>query len=105
MVEHPRKHQWSSYLHNAQGETDELVTPHRLYKRLGRNREERQAAYRALFKGRLDERALEEIRAATNKGWALGGERFKQEIESLTQRRAVPLPRGRKKAEVEVIEK
>ena len=48
MVDHPRDFRWSSYLYNAQGETDELVTAHYLYKALGRNRGERQAAYRAL---------------------------------------------------------
>jgi hypothetical protein len=40
------------------------------------------------------EPALSEIREATNKGWVLGNERFRAEIESMLQRRTCPLPRG-----------
>ncbi len=42
--------------------------------------------------GKLD---LESIRAATHKGWALGNDRFCEKIETLTGRRAAPLPKGR----------
>jgi len=99
MVDHPRDYRWSSYRCNADGEEDALVTAHLLYKQLDRSRQERESAYRALFKAHLDVATLEEIRDTVNKGWALGSDRFKREIESLAQRRATPLPRGRKKAD------
>src|SRR5574337_770254 len=43
MVKHPRDYLWSSYHANADGEPDELITPHRLYRALGRTDEERRA--------------------------------------------------------------
>ncbi len=75
------------------------LTP--LILRLGNTEEERQSAYRSLFRGRLPERQLSEIREATNKGWVLGDDRFKAQIEVKTGRRAAPLGRGgdRKSAE------
>ncbi|WP_158498837.1 hypothetical protein [Magnetospira sp. QH-2] len=30
----------------------------------------------------------------TNKGWVLGGDRFKGEIKKMTDRRIEPIPRG-----------
>ena len=42
-------YRWSSFRANAAGEDDALVTPHPYYYALGRSREERCAAYRALF--------------------------------------------------------
>jgi putative transposase len=42
-------YRWSSFRANALGEDDSLVTPHPCYFALGRSREERCAAYRALF--------------------------------------------------------
>ncbi|MCF6281787.1 MAG: hypothetical protein L3J28_06165 [Candidatus Polarisedimenticolaceae bacterium] len=56
--------------------------------------EERQAAYRALFRHRLAERTLEALREATNKAWVLGDDRFKAEIESKVNRHCSPKARG-----------
>ncbi len=95
MVEHPGDYPHSSYRANAQGIADALVNPHRLYRRLGRTEEDRQSAYRQLFRGQIGKQDLEAIRAATHKGWALGNERFRDKIEALTGRRAAPLPKGR----------
>lgn len=94
MVSHPSEYPWSSYHYNAQGRADELVTPQLEYRRLGKTKEERQAAYRQLFKHHISERDLIEIRDATNKAWALGSERFKQRIEQQLERRVQPSPRG-----------
>ena len=38
---------------------------------------------------------LEEIRDTVNKGWPLGNERFKNEVEAALQRAARPPKRGR----------
>lgn len=97
MVAHPGDYPWSSYRANAQGNPDILVTSHSLYRRLGRTDEERQSAYRQLFRAQIPKTDVNAIRNATNKGWALGDSRFSAKVEALTTRRAMPLPRGRPK--------
>ena len=97
MVGSPEGYRWSSYRHNALGQPDELLVEHELYLRLGKDEATRRDAYRALFRTALDVAELNQIRDATNKGWALGNDRFQAEIEALTRRRAEPLPRGRPK--------
>ena len=79
---------------NAHGKSDLLVNPHVLYQALGSNEHQRQATYRGLFKTHIDDKTLEAIRLATQKGWALGNDRFKDQIECLLNRRTQPLPRG-----------
>lgn len=86
MAEHPSEYLWSSYGYNAYGKADDLITPHDEYKRLGRKNNERQAAYRQLFRAKIPELSLEEIREATNKAWVLGSDRFKRKIEKAAKR-------------------
>ena len=89
MVAHPRDYPWSSYAANALNETgpnSDFVKPHELYRRLARNTEDRSAAYRALFKTAINKADLAAIRDCTHKGWVLGSEKFKSQIEALTQR-------------------
>lgn len=93
-VSHPGEYQWSSYHANALGKNDSLVQPHQRYLDLDKNTSARQAAYRDLFRAHIDEKTLTEIRHATQKGWVLGNDRFKDEIEHLLKRRARPLSRG-----------
>jgi putative transposase len=95
MVAHPRDYPWSSWAAHAQGATDSLVMDHPLYRALGRSQEERQASYRALFRGALAEYFITALRAATNGGWALGDDRFARAITKTTGRRAAPLGKGR----------
>ena len=94
MVRRPRDYPYSSHGGNALGRSDPLLTPHELYTQLGATPEDRCQAYRALFRGRLGEETLQEIREATNKAWVLGNDRFRDKVERLTQRRAAPKPRG-----------
>lgn len=94
LVDHPKAYPWSSYRFNASGEVNQLVTPHELYKRLGRTAPLRQSAYRTLFRAKLGKRVLADIREATNKAWALGDDRFKAKVEALLDRRAAPTARG-----------
>jgi putative transposase len=94
MVEHPSDYPWSSYHYNAQGKPNELVSPHIEYLRLGKTDEERQAAYRQLFKHHIPESSMNEIRDATNKAWALGNDRFKQRIQKQLERRVEPSAKG-----------
>ena len=80
MVAHPSEYPWSSYRCNALGQANILVLPHVEYVRLGKTDEDRLSAYRQLFKHRIAENSLDEIREATNKAWVLGGDRFKARI-------------------------
>ncbi len=102
MVAHPRDYPWSSHAFNAQGEAGpnaDWLTPHREYLRLARSAAERQAAYRLLFRAAVSNDDLKAIRDCTHKGWALGSERFREEIERLAQRRAVSKGVGRPRKE------
>jgi putative transposase len=88
MVAHPADYRWSSYRANAEGLRDPLLTPHEEYRRLGASEDERRAHYRLLFKTRLDSQTVTEIREATNGNYALGNERFREEIAQTLRRRA-----------------
>lgn len=94
MVSHPSEYPWSSYHYNAIGQPNELITPHIEYIRLDKAAESRQAAYRQLFKHRIPESGLQEIREATNKAWVLGNDRFKQRIQKQLARRVEPNAKG-----------
>jgi putative transposase len=96
MVTRPQDYRWSSYRAHALGATDALVRDHAVYRALGHSPGERRAAYRALFGAPLDAVLLDALRAATNGGWALGDERFRQGLAKAAGRRAAPLPRGRR---------
>ncbi len=98
MVASAQDYPWSSYRRNALGEhgpNADWLTPHVEYSRLGQNDADRQSSYRALFSGAIEQQHLEQIRDCTHKGWVLGSERFKTEIESLCQRRATSKGVGR----------
>jgi len=95
MVEHPAEYRWSSYRANAQGEMPSLLMPHKLYTALGPDQVTRQYHYRDLFRYQLDTDMVDEIRAATNGNFALGSERFKEQVSAALNRRVVPGQSGR----------
>jgi putative transposase len=76
LVRRADEYAWSSYRANGKGERVALLSAHEEYERLGRTAGERRAAYRDLF-GQIEQPELEEIRAATNGGYALGNAAFK----------------------------
>ena len=91
MVAHPGDYAWSSYARNADakaGANGDWVEPHAVYLKLARDSRERLSAYRGLFSTAIDSADLAQIRDCTHKGWALGGEAFKAEIEQRTKRQA-----------------
>ena len=45
----------------------------------------------------MKEADLKAIRDSLHKGWALGDDRFREEIARLSERRAAPLRKGRPK--------
>lgn len=95
IVNHPGEYRWSSYHANAQGEKDDLLSHHPFYESLGHTREKRQEVYRDLFRYELDAGVIDEIRYATNGNYALGNERFKEEISQTLGRRVTPGKSGR----------
>lgn len=95
MVEHPAEYRWSSYRSNAQGEYDELLNPHLIYESLGFNAATRQAAYRELFRYELEPGLVDEIRRATNGNYALGNERFAEQVSAALGLRSTPGKSGR----------
>lgn len=95
MVQGPGEYRWSSYGHHAFGLPDRLLVAHEQYRLLGRSDEERQHRYRDLFRTDLDSKELAEIRSAANRGWPLGGNRFKDEIERALKCAVRPPKMGR----------
>ena len=84
-----------------------MLTLHEQYERLATSDEERQLAYRGLFATELDEKELGELRDTVNRGWPLGSDRFKDEIERALQCAARPPKRGRpsRKSELTLVAK
>jgi putative transposase len=95
MVEHPADYRWSSYRANAQGEENALVQPHERYLALGPTPAVRQANYRELFRHELDPGMIDAIRNATNGNFALGDNRFAEQVAATLGRRVVPGKPGR----------
>ena len=86
MVAAPADYKWSSYGAHAFGRPDDLLREHSCYLALGENGEERRGAYRELFRHPVDDASLKAIRASVNSGLALGGERFKDQVEAVLAR-------------------
>lgn len=97
----PGSYRWSSYQANALGRGDAWLKPHALYTDLGRTPAERQAYYRALCEDKLSAEALSEIRQSVNQGVVLGGDTFREQIETALEIRAKPGRRGRPRAKRE----
>jgi len=95
LVDRPGEYDWSSYARNALGQEDPLISEHREYKNLAAGGKPAHKIYRSLFKKRISDDELGMIRDSTNKGWALGDEKFARKIEKTGGRRAAQLPRGR----------
>ncbi len=102
MVEHPRDYIWSSYLSNAEGKQNPLLTQHCLYQQLDVNETERLLAYQQLFLSTIADTELTTIRESTNKGWCLGNDLFRDKIERLSERRATPKAKGRPRKNSEI---
>ena len=91
----PGDYPWSSYRSHAGGEADPLLSDHALYLALGVDAKARAESYRGLFDRALAEEFVAELRDATNGGWALGSDTFKEKVAGMAQRRAAPLAAGR----------
>ena len=57
------------------------------YRNPGKTRAGRIQAYRKLFENQLPSELINEIRNCTNKGWVIGNDKFKQDIEAVIRRK------------------
>ena len=80
LVEYPAKYPWSSYAFNTFGKEDQLITAHSEYRRMDPTEQDRQSAYRQLFRARIPSMTQEALREATNKACVMGSERFKARV-------------------------
>ena len=95
MVNHPSKYRWSSYMCNAYGESNRLISSHVVYESLGSNDVHRQESYRDLYKYCLDVADIAVIRNAARFSMPTGDSRFKQQIEQALKRKIGHAYRGR----------
>jgi putative transposase len=91
----PDEYKWSSYAHHVGTRSDPLVTDHTLYWGLGNTPFGREAAYKGLLAQDLSAQEINTVTDATRKGWALGSDRFKAQLEKSVKRRVQPAKRGR----------
>jgi putative transposase len=89
MVTHPADYRWSSFHANALGQADKVITFHPLYLNLGVESLARQACYKSMFDIQLSQEVLEDLREATNKGWAFGRGEFKKRLVAAANRPVV----------------
>jgi len=94
MVNNLKDYMWSSYHYNALGKKDSLISPHEEYLSLGNTPEKRLDAYWGLFETKIPQKTIDSIRESTNKAWVLGGESFKNEIETKLNRRLEAIAKG-----------
>jgi len=86
LVVNPADYRWSSYRHNAEGESSITVTAHDLYLAISPNIVERRHHYRELFRAESNADALKEIRNAATFSMPLGSDRFKLDVETMLGR-------------------
>ncbi|HEX5361891.1 MAG TPA: transposase [Fluviicoccus sp.] len=89
MVQHPAEYRWSSYRSNAQGDADDVLTPHAEYLQLSGDDATRALAYRELFRMALEPGLADQIRQATNSNLVLGHPVFAEQVEALLKQKTV----------------
>lgn len=95
IVDHPRDYYWSSYSVNAEGYESDLISEHQALTDLGRTKAQRRTAYKELFRERLKDSVIDEIRKITNGNFALGGEDLQNQVAKALGRRVTPKKSGR----------
>ncbi len=95
IVSDPRDYAWSSYPHHAGIKPDALITDHALFWALGNTPFQREAAYIELSRPSLSQAEMAVIDAAVLKGWPLGSDKFKAELQQRAKRQVLPAKRGR----------
>ncbi len=81
MVKKPEQYQWSSYHTNGAGNQDDLISPHPVYTNLGATMKDRCYAYRELFREKLTDGGVHELKSCLSSNYILGDQRFYDEVE------------------------
>jgi len=95
LVLNPQDYAWSSYQHHIGSKPDSLVTDHLIYWSLGNTPFQREAAYQHLSQQTLTSSELQLVGDSAQKGWVLGSDAYKTELEKQTSRQVRPGRRGR----------
>ena len=95
VVSDPVDYPWSSYAHHAGVRQESLIIDHALYWGLGNTPFQREAAYIELARQPLSAAELDSINQAVLKGWPLGSEAFKTQLQLKAKRQVLPAKRGR----------
>ena len=95
LVSDPADYRWSSYAHHAGVRQDSLIIDHALYWGLGNTPFQREAAYIDLARQPLASAELDSINQAVLKGWPLGSDAFKAQLQQKAKRQVLPAKRGR----------
>ncbi|QGZ40260.1 putative transposase [Pseudoduganella flava] len=91
----PEQFPWSSYGHHAGLRSDPVVTDHPAYWSLGNTPFQREAAYIELANQPLSAAQIATVEAAVLKGWPLGTDKYKKDLEQKAKRQVLPAKRGR----------
>ena len=86
---------WSSYAHHTGVRPDPVISDHALYWALGNTPFQREAAYKELAERGLGSSQLAAIEQAVLKGWPLGSDAFKLDLQNKAKRQVLPAKRGR----------
>ena len=92
MVRHAADYPWSSHTANIGEGPRVFLSPHAEFAALGSSLSACEAAYRLLFETEMEAAVIRDIRQATNGGYPLAAEAFKQRLRSLAPRK---IDRGR----------
>ena len=95
MVTDPADYIWSSYQAHALGKRISFHCPHETFLNMFKQSENSFEAYRDLFRAKVDQALLQDIRNSVNSGMALGSEKFITEMEQLYGRRLRKAKLGR----------
>jgi len=90
--------------HHTGEKNDPLVSDHSHFWSLGNTPFDREMAYRQMLANPLPSADVARLTAAVAKGWPLGSEAFVAGLSRLTERRLMPLPRGRPPKQVAAID-
>ena len=101
LVPQPSVYRWSSYAHHVGDRPDGLIADHPLYWAMGNTPFEREAAYKQFMAQPIVQAEVDELNQAVLKGWALGSDAFKKQLEKQSRRRVGPGKRGRPPKQVE----
>ncbi|HEX7643575.1 MAG TPA: transposase [Burkholderiaceae bacterium] len=100
LVPYAQDYPWSSYRHHIGSKPDPLVTDHMIYWSLGNTPFQREAAYQQMAEQVLTLSELQLVGDSAHKGWVLGSDAYKNELEKQTNRMVRPGRRGRPRKQV-----